>query len=136
MSKKKGKRELADQSQGFQNAFGDLLLAAGIEVTEVTKAESPEPAKASPSDMTLPWHLLNGAQLRIDRKGRRGKTVTLLTGVEMPDKAASEMSKALGKSLGCRGFIEDGQIVLQGDHTKRIGPVLASHDVHLSSKGG
>ncbi len=136
MSKKKGKKDLADQSEGFSNPFGDLLMAAGIDPGEVEHVEEPEPDVATLNQPGLPWHLLNGARVRTDRKGRRGKTVTILADIELSEKEGVILAKALGQRFGCRGFLEDGHLLLQGDHRQRIQSVLDEHGVTLKSVGG
>jgi len=60
--------------------------------------------------------------LRIERKGRRGKTVTLLdiSPVPSPDAFAC-LLKSLKKTLGCGASIADNsRIVFQGDQRERL----------------
>ncbi len=58
------------------------------------------------------------------RKGRGGKTVTLVTGVKAP--AREPMSRELKKALGCGATIEDDAIVVLGDVADRVEPWLRS----------
>ena len=61
-------------------------------------------------------------KVTIDKK-RYGKIVTLVTGF---DKGidAKKIAKALKNELACGGTYKDGIIELQGDHMKRIKPIL------------
>ena len=136
MSKKKGKRDLVDESSGFGSTLGNLLVAAGIDPMP------PEPAADAVESVTevvqpaLDWALLDKARVQIERKGRRGKTVTLLIKRELSAGQAQRLGKLLGQHFGCRGFIEDGQICLQGDHAKRLIAFMAERGVNLLKQGG
>ena len=57
-----------------------------------------------------------------DRK-RYGKIVTIVSGF---DKGidVKKIAKALKNELACGGTHKDGQVELQGDHTKKIKPLL------------
>ena len=56
-------------------------------------------------------------------KKRYGKIVTVVSGF---DKGIDmkRIAKALKNELACGGTFKDGQIELQGDHTKKIKPLL------------
>ena len=57
-----------------------------------------------------------------DRK-RYGKLVTVVSGF---DKGVDvkKIAKDLKNELACGGTFKDDLIILQGDHTRKIGPVL------------
>jgi translation initiation factor 1 len=56
-------------------------------------------------------------------KKRYGKIVTIVSGF---DKGidVKKTAKALKNELACGGTFKDGQVELQGDHTKKIKPIL------------
>ncbi len=56
-------------------------------------------------------------------KKRYGKIVTIVSGF---DKGTDikKIAKALKNELACGGTYKDGMIELQGDHTKKIKPIL------------
>ncbi len=58
--------------------------------------------------------------VRISRtsSGRKGKTVTLVTGV--PANEASELVRELKRLCGSGGAVKDGVVEIQGDHRNRI----------------
>ncbi len=58
-------------------------------------------------------------------KKRYGKVVTVVTGFDS-GVDAKKIAKALKNELACGGTYKDGAIELQGDHTKRIKPILMS----------
>jgi len=55
--------------------------------------------------------------LRVQRekKGRAGKTVTTITGLEGDKKAIADLCKKLKKRFGCGGAVKAWVIELQGD---------------------
>ena len=65
------------------------------------------------------------ARLRIEKKGRSGKTVTVVFG--LPDNAAflDELASALKKSCGVGGAVAEGAVELAGDMRERVRPLLA-----------
>lgn len=60
-------------------------------------------------------------KLTLSKKGRGGKVVTLLQTLEMGDDSSRKrMAKQLGKALGCRVWIEEKKLCLQGDQRDRV----------------
>lgn len=54
-------------------------------------------------------------RVRREKKGRGGKTVTLISGIEGDKKALAALNKALKRRFGCGGAVKDWNIELQGD---------------------
>lgn len=65
------------------------------------------------------------AVVRVSRTkaGRRGKTVTLVTGVPPGDLA--EVGRELRRLVGSGGSVKDGVIEVQGDHRERLAEHLS-----------
>ncbi|WP_432823728.1 translation initiation factor Sui1 [Trichloromonas sp.] len=49
-------------------------------------------------------------------KGRKGKGVTLVTGVPLDDDGIKALAKRLKQQCGTGGTVKDGIIEIQGDH--------------------
>ncbi|MCD6586431.1 MAG: translation initiation factor Sui1 [Desulfobacteraceae bacterium] len=49
-------------------------------------------------------------------KGRKGKGVTLISGVPLDHEAIKNLGKELKKKCGTGGTVKDGIIEIQGDH--------------------
>lgn len=127
MSKKERKKErisLDEGGKGFShNPFAQLLKKSDDSVTdeverspvvedEATKEASPDVAKLSDLPKVV---------LRRERKGRGGKTVTLIEGAEGFDELAlDELARQVRKGLGCGASVEEGKIVVQGDQRERL----------------
>jgi translation initiation factor 1 len=52
------------------------------------------------------------------RAGRKGKTVTLVTGIPPDDLAA--VARELKRLCGSGGTVKDGVLEIQGDHRQRV----------------
>ncbi len=64
------------------------------------------------------------AKLRMEKKGRAGKTVTVVFG--LPDNATflDELASALKKSCGVGGTLAEGTVELAGDVRERVRALL------------
>lgn len=56
----------------------------------------------------------------IERKGRGGKTATLVTGWELPDEELLLIAAKLKKKLATGGSARGGDILIQGDRRKEV----------------
>lgn len=64
----------------------------------------------------------NNQKLRvsIEKKGRGGKTVTLVTGFVGTDDDLKELGRLLKTKCGVGGSSKDGEIIIQGEFKQRI----------------
>ena len=56
----------------------------------------------------------------LERKGRAGKTATLITGFTVSDDAVADIAAQLKRSLGTGGSARGGEILIQGDRRKDV----------------
>jgi len=56
------------------------------------------------------------ATVRLDRKGRGGKSVTVIEGLQIPQKEREALLKQLKAKLGTGGTVKDTCLEIQGDH--------------------
>jgi translation initiation factor 1 len=59
-------------------------------------------------------------KVRIDKKQRAGKTVTLVEGFEGSEEDLAELGKKLKTKCGAGGSAKDGIIIIQGDYREKI----------------
>ena len=108
----------ATAPEPFNNPFGGLASLKGnlpMASTQTASESQPRPALR--------------AVIRIERKGRSGKEVTVVEQLELePDELASWL-KELKKALGCGGTTEGGALDFQGDQRKRLKPALLARGV-------
>ena len=72
----------------------------------------------------------------MERKGRGGKEVTVLEQLNLTPMLRERWLKELKAGLGCGGVIEGNDIMLQGDHRKRLPAVLAKMGVKSVTVSG
>jgi len=59
-------------------------------------------------------------RVRIDKKHRAGKTVTLVEGFDGNEEDLAELGKKLKTKCGAGGSAKDGLIIIQGDYKEKI----------------
>ena len=79
----------------------------------------PEPVKKGPAR----------AVVRLERKQRGGKEVTVVDKLALPPAELERWCKELKQALGCGGSVDAETIVLQGDLRKRLPDVLTAKGV-------
>ena len=65
------------------------------------------------------------AKLRMEKKGRGGKMVTVIDGLPRNDAFLKELAAELKRTCGTGGTVTDGGIELHGDLRDRLREVLA-----------
>ncbi|MEP6645662.1 MAG: translation initiation factor [Saprospiraceae bacterium] len=72
-----------------------------------------------------------------DKKHRGGKQVTLVEGHEGPEEARIELLSKLKSLCSAGGSLKDGQLMIQGDHVRKvIDFLIKSGYKNAKQKGG
>ena len=112
-----------DDEKPFHNPFGALKGKLG-ERPRGPELPPPPPAKGPAR-----------AVVRLERKGRGGKEVTVVEQLGLAPRDLEEWLSALKAALGCGGVAEDSAIVLQGDQRKRLPKILEARGVRRVTVG-
>jgi len=101
----------------------------------------PEPAPKPvnlPRNPAAPFNIQGGnpVRVRIDRKGRGGKVVSVIDGVLSPEVGKKALLKHLKSSLGTGGALKGDLIEIQGDQREKIVELLLALGYKAKSAGG
>jgi translation initiation factor 1 len=72
----------------------------------------------------------------LDTKGRRGKGVTVISGVPLDAAALAQLGKQLKAACGSGGTVKDGVIEVQGDHREVVAAALQKQGFRVKRAGG
>jgi translation initiation factor 1 len=64
--------------------------------------------------------------LRVEKKGRGGKTVTVVAGLPQNATFVTGLASELKRACGTGGTVADGAVEIQGDQRERLRPLLAA----------
>jgi translation initiation factor 1 len=96
---------------------------------------APAPAAGAPAP-AYPSAAKQTARIALDRKGRGGKTVTVIGGLRHDPATLEALLKRLKQQCGAGGTLREGAIELQGDHRERAGAALAAMGYGVKRIGG
>ncbi|QGX91424.1 stress response translation initiation inhibitor YciH [Tatumella sp. TA1] len=76
--------------------------------------------------------------VRISRQtsGRKGKGVSIITGLDMDDAALTRFAAELKKKCGCGGTVIEGMIEIQGDKREFLKGYLEQKGFKVKLSGG
>jgi translation initiation factor 1 len=111
---------MSDRSKArlvYSTALGSICARCGWPDKDCKCSSQRAPSDPVPSRIV--------AKLRMEKKGRGGKTVTVVDG--LPNNAAflKELCQELKRACGTGGAIGEGAIELQGDLRDRVRDCLA-----------
>ena len=71
-----------------------------------------------------------------ETKGRKGKVVTILTGLPVRGQELAALARELKALCGAGGTVRDGVVEIQGDHRDRIVRALEDRGWRVKRSGG
>lgn len=75
-------------------------------------------------------------RVQVSRKGRKGKTVTEITGFQSKPETLAALLKQLKNQCGAGGTVKDNEIEIQGDHGQKILQILLQQGYKAKISGG
>ena len=72
----------------------------------------------------------------METKGRKGKGVTVITGLPLVQDELASLAKRLKQRCGSGGTVRDGVIEIQGDHRDRLVAELSGLGYRAKKAGG
>ena len=94
-----------------------------------------DPCRCSPKTKSLPPEQ-QVAHIRREKKGRRGKTVTVVSDLQLSPEDMKALSKRLKQACGSGGTVKDGNIEIQGDHRDKVAGELSALGYKTKFTGG
>lgn len=75
-------------------------------------------------------------RVQVSRKGRKGKTVTVINGFQNSPATLAKLAKDLKSQCGSGGAVKDASIEIQGDHAAKLVSLLQSKGYQVKRSGG
>ena len=91
---------------------------------------------AAGGDMPAPAPYAQRAIVRLDRKRRGGKSVTVVEGLTLPSKDREALLRKLKARLGTGGTLKGSSVEIQGDHCDTLIAALAEMGFRPKRSGG
>lgn len=95
---------------------------------QYSKDEAAEEETLAPSRQKL--------YVTLDKKQRKGKSVTLVTGFTGKEADLKELGKKLKSRLGVGGSVKEGEILIQGDFRDKVMDLLKADGYPVKRSGG
>lgn len=74
--------------------------------------------------------------VRLERKGRGGKVVTVIWNIPGSEKELKFVAKAIKQNLGTGGTAKNGQIIIQGDYVEAVFGFFEQKGYRIKKAGG
>lgn len=115
------------KGQGQGKGKGDRLVYSEFGAAAEAAIERPVP-ELPPQQQQV--------RVQASRKGRKGKTVTVITGFQAKPETLTALLKTLKAQCGAGGTVKDNELEIQGDHGPKIVQVLQQQGYKAKISGG
>ena len=101
----------------YSTATGRICPGCGWPDRDCKCSSRIGPGQAVPSKVV--------AKLRMEKKGRGGKTVTVVDGLPRNETFLEALARELKRACGSGGTVADGRVEIQGDQREALRGLLA-----------
>ncbi len=115
-------------TQDWKDKLGSMFNIDSLNVEIEPKQNEELDKTIAPNKQTL--------YVTLDKKGRKGKSATIITGFEISDNKIDELAAELKKKCGVGGSSRGGEILIQGDFVAKIIDLLKSDGYKVKRIGG
>ncbi|MFC1557342.1 translation initiation factor Sui1 [candidate division KSB1 bacterium] len=114
----------------YSTEFGRICPSCGkpAQSCKCKKSRRPDQSSNDKEDSVV--------RVRREVKGRKGKTVTTISGVRMEQDELRELASDFKRRLGTGGTVKEGIVEIQGDHTAAIIDMLKESGFNVRRAGG
>lgn len=119
------KRRDDDRSPVWSSEGGTLCPGCGRPLAACTCRR---PAAAPPGDGVV--------RIFHETKGRKGKAVTVVRGLDPDPAALDELARELKRACGTGGSVKDGAVEIQGDQREKVAQLLRGRGLTVKLAGG
>lgn len=123
-------------SSQIKNAQGDNATHRDRE--RIVYSEFGHNTTSPATERSLPNLPPNQQNLRVQasRKGRKGKTVTVISGFQSNQETLTVLLKQLKSQCGAGGTVKDNGIEIQGEHKQKLLEILTKLGYKAKISGG
>lgn len=121
--------------------MSDRVLVYSSESGLINKSSQPGSKKknkryAAPSASTIKNPAKQGVRIQRESKGRGGKSVCVITGLNLEALALKKLCKLIKAQLGTGGAVKGETIEIQGDHREKLLLILEKQGIQAKLLGG
>lgn len=127
MASSKGKSSAQAKGKGERLVYSEFPSS-----TDMNGPGTPALERATPD---LPPAQQN-LRVEASRKGRKGKTVTVISGFQCHSDRLTELLKKLKTQWGAGGTVKDNTLEIQGHHTQKLVELLIQLGYRAKASGG
>lgn len=109
----------------YSTESGRICPKCGQPVAECRCGKSSQPPKGD-----------GIVRVGMESKGRKGKEVTVITGLGLPEAGMKDLLTEIKKKCGSGGTLKDYVIEIQGDHRDKIVTLLREKKFTVRKSGG
>lgn len=103
-------------SSNIKSAKGDRIVYSEFGNNATSRATERAVPDLPPEKQDL--------RVQVSRKGRKGKTVTIISGFQSNPETLAALVKQLKNQCGAGGTVKDNEIEIQGDHKQKLVEIL------------